>query len=58
MEEFEAKQEAIEGVAMPIMTKLYSAGGGMPDMGDMGGAPGGGALAGGSAPGPHIEEVD
>ena len=57
VEEFEAKQKALEGVAMPIMTKLYSAGGG-PDLGGMGGAAGGGAHAGGSAPGPHIEEVD
>ncbi|EKX51038.1 heat shock protein 70 [Guillardia theta CCMP2712] len=59
VEEFEAKQKALEGVAMPIMTKLYQ-GGGMPDMGggmpDMsGGAPPSGA---GGAGGPHIEEVD
>ena len=56
VEEFEAKQKALEGVAMPIMTKLYSAGG-MPDMGGMGGA-GGPAPSGGGAAGPHIEEVD
>jgi heat shock 70kDa protein 1/2/6/8 len=56
-EELEARQKALEGVAMPIMTKLYSAGGGMPDMGGMGGAAAGGA-AGGPAAGPHIEEVD
>uniref|UniRef100_A0A7S0DX51 Heat shock protein 70 n=1 Tax=Hanusia phi TaxID=3032 RepID=A0A7S0DX51_9CRYP len=59
VEEFEAKQKALEGVAMPIMTKLYQ-GGAMPDMGggmpDMsGGAPPSGA---GGAGGPHIEEVD
>jgi len=56
VEEFEAKQKALEGVAMPIMTKLYSAGG-MPDMGGMGGA-GGPPPSGGGAAGPHIEEVD
>eukprot|EP00292_Cryptomonas_paramecium_P033774 CAMPEP_0113677714 /NCGR_PEP_ID=MMETSP0038_2-20120614/9449_1 /TAXON_ID=2898 /ORGANISM="Cryptomonas paramecium" /LENGTH=651 /DNA_ID=CAMNT_0000595079 /DNA_START=67 /DNA_END=2022 /DNA_ORIENTATION=- /assembly_acc=CAM_ASM_000170 len=58
VEEYEAKQKALEGVAMPIMTKLYSAGGGgMPDMGGMpgGGMPGGGA---GASSGPNIEEVD
>merc|ERR1712138_312213 len=53
VEEFEARQKELEGIAMPIMTKLYQAGGapggmpgGMPDMGGMGGAPppsGGGA---------------
>jgi len=59
-EEFEAKQKELEGVAMPIMTKLYQAGGapggmgGMPDMGGMGGA----APSSGGAGGPHIEEVD
>eukprot|EP00293_Proteomonas_sulcata_P000952 CAMPEP_0184328172 /NCGR_PEP_ID=MMETSP1049-20130417/143482_1 /TAXON_ID=77928 /ORGANISM="Proteomonas sulcata, Strain CCMP704" /LENGTH=706 /DNA_ID=CAMNT_0026650469 /DNA_START=72 /DNA_END=2194 /DNA_ORIENTATION=+ len=44
--EFETKQKALESVAMPIMTKIYQAGGapeggmpgGMPDMGGMGGA--------------------
>jgi len=56
VEEFEAKQKALEGVAMPIMTKLYSAGG-MPDMSGMGGA-GGPPPSGGGAAGPHIEEVD
>jgi heat shock protein 1/8 len=61
VEEFEARQKELEGVAMPIMTKLYQAGGGapggmggMPDMGGMGGAP----PSGGGAGGPHIEEVD
>merc|ERR1711906_827 len=45
VEEFEARQKELEGIAMPIMTKLYQAGGapggmpgGMPDMGGMGGA--------------------
>jgi heat shock protein 1/8 len=60
-EEYESKQKELEGVAMPIMTKMYQ-GGGMPDMGGM---PGGGADMGGDMPsggggggGPHIEEVD
>eukprot|EP00287_Rhodomonas_sp_CCMP768_P032118 CAMPEP_0202854244 /NCGR_PEP_ID=MMETSP1389-20130828/90893_1 /ASSEMBLY_ACC=CAM_ASM_000865 /TAXON_ID=302021 /ORGANISM="Rhodomonas sp., Strain CCMP768" /LENGTH=742 /DNA_ID=CAMNT_0049532827 /DNA_START=26 /DNA_END=2255 /DNA_ORIENTATION=+ len=65
VEEYEAKQKDLEGVAMPIMTKIYQGGageGGMPDlsgMGGMGGA-GGGAPppSGGGAGGPHIEEVD
>jgi molecular chaperone DnaK (HSP70) len=62
VEEFEARQKELEGIAMPIMTKLYQAGGapggmpgGMPDMGGMGGAP---PPSGGGAGGPHIEEVD
>ena len=42
---------------MPIMTKIYSAGGG-PDLSGMGGAAGGAAHSGGAATGPHIEEVD
>jgi L1 cell adhesion molecule like protein len=54
-EEFESKQKEVEGVTNPIMMKVYQSagGGGMPDMGGMGGnaAPGGGA-------GPTVEEVD
>jgi len=54
-EEFEAKQKEVEAVTNPIMMKVYQSagGGGMPDMGGMGGAsaPGGGA-------GPTVEEVD
>ena len=58
VEEFEARQKALEGVAMPIMTKLYSAGGGgMPDFGGAAGA-GGAPPPSGSGAGPHIEEVD
>ena len=55
-EEYEAKRKELEGIAMPIMTKMYQ-NGGMPDtgMGGMGGAPSSGSAAG---PGPHIEEVD
>merc|ERR1711966_622610 len=62
VEEFESRQKELEGVAMPIMTKLYQAGGapggmpgGMPDMSGMGG---GAPPSGGGSGGPHIEEVD
>ncbi|GLE06085.1 hypothetical protein PINS_up015296 [Pythium insidiosum] len=62
-DEYARKQKELEGVANPIMQKLYASGGGMP-----GGMPGGmgtasscgaqaGAAAGPSA-GPKIEEVD
>jgi len=64
-EEFEAKQKELEGVAMPIMTKLYGAGGAPPGAGGMpGGFPGGaggfpgGAPGGGDQSGPTVEEVD
>mmetsp|Transcript_11277 Transcript_11277/g.21276 ORF Transcript_11277/g.21276 Transcript_11277/m.21276 type:complete len:655 (+) Transcript_11277:162-2126(+) len=62
-EEYEEKQKALEGIAMPILQKMAGAGGmpdmggmggGMPDMGDMGGAPAGDDPAGG----PTIEEID
>ncbi|KAL9187459.1 hypothetical protein ACHAXT_001589 [Thalassiosira profunda] len=65
-EEFEEKQKALEGVAMPILQKMAGAGGaggmpdmggmggGMPDMGGMGGAPPDDDPAGG----PTIEEID
>jgi len=54
-EEFEHKQKELEGVAMPIMTKLYQQGGagGMP--GGMGGHE---TPKGGSGAGPKVEEVD
>jgi len=64
-DEYESKQKEVEGVAQPIMMKIYQAGGapgGMPNFGgaggdeDMGGA-GAGASAGGSS-GPKVEEVD
>jgi len=65
-EEFEHKQKELEQVAMPIITKLYQGGGGMPggmpDMGGMGGGAGGGGGGarggGGASGGPTIEEVD
>merc|ERR1712085_75747 len=62
-EEFEAKQKDVEGVANPIMMKVYQAAGGgaggMPDMsgGMPGGAGGEGAAPGGGA-GPTVGEVD
>ena len=56
--DFEAKQKELEGVAMPIMTKLYGAEGGAPGAGGMpGGFPGAGAGSGGES-GPTVEEVD
>ncbi|EKX46256.1 heat shock protein 70 [Guillardia theta CCMP2712] len=57
-EEYEAKQKALEQVAMPIMTKLYSAGGQMPGGMGMGGEGAAASGAGESSGGPHIEEVD
>merc|ERR550534_106896 len=56
-DEFEAKQKDVEQVVNPIMMKVYQAagagaGGGMPDMGGMGGSP---PPAGA---GPTVEEVD
>ncbi len=62
-EEFEAKQKELEGVANPIMMKLYGSGGapGAAPGGFPGGAPGGFPGADGAAPsgdGPTIEEVD
>merc|ERR1711871_224448 len=57
-DEFEHKQKELEAIANPIMTKMYRAGGGMPDMSGMGGAGGPAPDMGGDAKGPHIEEVD
>ena len=64
-EEYEEKQKALEGIAMPILQKMAGGacggmpdmggmGGGMPDMGGMGGAPAEEDPAGG----PTIEEID
>ena len=69
VEEYESKQKTLEGVANPIMVKMYGGAGGeggMPGMGGMpgggmpGGAPGGfpGAGAAGGDDGPTVEEVD
>merc|ERR1711920_1044716 len=55
-DEFEAKQNELEGIVNPIMMKVYQAaggGGGMPE----GGMPGAGAPPGGAG-GPTVEEVD
>ncbi|MCJ1329618.1 70-kilodalton heat shock protein [Thelotrema lepadinum] len=55
-EEYEAQQKELEGVANPIMIKMYGGGeGGMPGMGGMGGMPGGmpgGGMGGGFPGGP------
>jgi heat shock 70kDa protein 1/2/6/8 len=59
-EEYEEKQKELEGVANPIMQKLYAGAGGAPG-GFPGGAPGGfpgGAPGGASEDGPSVEEVD
>jgi len=64
-EEYESKRKELEGVANPIMTKMYqqaggAAPGGFPGAG-AGAAPGGfpgGASTGGSNNGPTVEEVD
>jgi len=67
-DEYEHKQKELEGVAMPIMQKLYQQAGGAPGAeggfpGGAGGFPGGapgGASSGSSSKGdgPKIEEVD
>ncbi|SCU87259.1 LAMI_0D05358g1_1 [Lachancea mirantina] len=66
-EEYKDRQKELEGVANPIMTKFYQAGGapgGAPGAGPGGAAPGGFPGAGGPAPsaggdaGPTVEEVD
>jgi len=61
-EEFEAKQKELEGIAQPIVMKIYQAGGapegGMPDMSGFAGAGAGAAPSGGASSGPKVEEVD
>ncbi|CAJ1942304.1 unnamed protein product [Cylindrotheca closterium] len=64
-EEYEEKQKALEGVAMPILQQMAGGAGGMPGgmpggpMPDMGGpAPGGDAGYDDPAGGPTIEEID
>jgi L1 cell adhesion molecule like protein len=64
-DEFDEQKKTLEKVANPIMMKLYSQGGGMPeDMGGMGGGMGGGGGGGGmgggggGGSGPKVEEVD
>lgn len=67
VEEYESQQKQLEGVANPIMMKMYGAGGegGMPGGMPGGGMPGGGFPGAGGAPGggaadegPSVEEVD
>jgi L1 cell adhesion molecule like protein len=59
VEEFEHQQKELEGVCNPIIQKMYGAGGGMPDMGGMGGGMGGGAdPSSAGRGGPTVEEVD
>ena len=65
-DEYEHKQQELQQIANPIISKMYAAGGGapggmpggMPDFGgaDMGGA--GGAAGGNSGAGPTVEELD
>ncbi|KAH7477267.1 Heat shock 70 kDa protein [Phytophthora ramorum] len=61
-EEYESKQKELEGVANPILQKMYAAAGGAPgaEGGVPGGMPGAGAApsSGGADQGPKIEEVD
>jgi len=57
-DEFEAKQKELEGVAMPIMTKLYQQGGMPGGPGMPGGFPGQDQPGPGASSGPKVEEVD
>ncbi|KAI9342516.1 heat shock protein 70 [Zopfochytrium polystomum] len=57
-EEFEHKQKELEGVANPIMMKLYGGAGGAPGGGFPGGAAPGGFPGAGGDSGPVVEEVD
>jgi heat shock protein 1/8 len=60
-EEYEEKQKELEGIANPIMQKLYASAGGTPGaFPSPGGAPGGfpGAGGPGGEDGPSVEEVD
>ncbi|CAH0482152.1 unnamed protein product [Peronospora belbahrii] len=62
-EEYESKQKELEGVANPVLQKMYASagnvGGGMPG-GMAGGMPGSGGVpsSGSAEQGPKIEEVD
>lgn len=67
-EEYEERQKELEGVANPIMQKLYGAAGAAGGAGGAGGFPGGapggfpggapGGFPGASEEGPSVEEVD
>ena len=60
-EEYDSKQKELEGIAMPIMTKLYQSAGGAPG-GPTGGFPGAdpsaSTLSSNNSSGPRVEEVD
>jgi len=60
VDEFEDKLKELEGICNPIMAKMYQAGGGggMPDMGDMGGAGAPPPDAGGSSSGANTSRPD
>jgi heat shock protein 1/8 len=51
--QYESEQKTLEGVANPIMTKIYSQEGGAP-----GGMPGAGGPPQDPQDGPTVEEVD
>ena len=59
-DEYERKQNELEGICNPIITKLYqgAAGGAAPPPGEGGFSQGGGAPTSDSSGGPTIEEVD
>lgn len=58
LEEYQDKQKELEGIANPILQKVYGGAGGAPG-GAPGGFPGGGAAPGaGGDDGPTVEEVD
>ncbi|KAI0082794.1 heat shock cognate 70 [Panus rudis PR-1116 ss-1] len=59
-EEYEERQKELEGIANPIMQKLYAGAGGAPGGFPGGAAPGGfpGGAAPGGEDGPSVEEVD
>ncbi|GAA5864801.1 hypothetical protein JCM3774_004233 [Rhodotorula dairenensis] len=56
-DEYEEKQKELEGVANPIMQKVYAAAGGAPGGMPTGGMPGG-AAPGAGADEPSVEEID
>jgi heat shock protein 1/8 len=66
-EEYESKMKELEGIAQPIIMKIYQGGdeagagagaGGFPGAGGFDAGSAGGASSGGSAKGPTVEEVD
>jgi heat shock protein 1/8 len=57
-DEFEHKQKELEGVATPIMTKLYQSGGGQPGEVPMDKESASSGFTGSNTAGPRVEEVD